>query len=84
MLAQSKSTRTVRSKGGLVRTHVKGSASTTDGTGHWRLPGWMGRSLRAIAAELKFVDSGSVDVLLYCPDELVTRTARDAEVERVH
>lgn len=67
-----------------MRTHMKETASTTDGTGHWRLPAWMNRSLRAIAAELKSVESGSVDVLLYCPDDLVTPTARDAEVERVH
>lgn len=56
----------------------------TDGTGHWRLPGWMNRSFSAIAAELKFVDSGSVDVLLYCPDALVASKPSDAEVEPVH
>lgn len=56
----------------------------TDGISHWRLRGWMNRSFSAIAAELKFVDSSSVDVLLHCSDDLVDSTQRDPQVERVH
>ena len=34
------------------------------------LSGWVGRSFDAVMADLKVVDCGSLDVLLYCPDEL--------------
>jgi hypothetical protein len=44
----------------------------------------MSRSFSAIAADLKFVDSSSIDVLLHCPDDLVDATPRDPEVDRVH
>jgi hypothetical protein len=48
----------------------------------WRLAGWMNRSFSAIVTELKFVDSGSLDVLLYCGDDLAPSTPADVEAER--
>jgi hypothetical protein len=53
-----------------------------DGIGRWRLADWMNRSRNAMLAELKFVDCGSLDVLLYCPDDLAASTPGDAEAER--
>jgi hypothetical protein len=34
----------------------------------------MSRSVEAVRAELQFVDSGSLDVLLYCPEDVAART----------
>jgi hypothetical protein len=34
----------------------------------------MSRSVEAVRAELQFVDCGSLDVLLYCPDDVATST----------
>jgi hypothetical protein len=56
--------------------------STTSGTGRRRLPEWMNRSFDALAAEVKLVDSSSLDVLLYCADDLASGGPREAEVER--
>jgi hypothetical protein len=39
----------------------------------------MTRSFEAFRADLQFVDCGSLDVLLYCSDEVATDT-RDTEV----
>lgn len=36
-----------------------------------RLPSWMSRSFDALADDLRLVDCGSLDVLLYCPDDVV-------------
>ena len=44
----------------------------------------MRRSCGAIRAELELVDSGSLEVLLYCADDLVAGTAGDVTVERHH
>ncbi|MBV8998929.1 MAG: hypothetical protein JO304_07710 [Solirubrobacterales bacterium] len=38
--------------------------------GFRRLSGWVSRSFDAAVADLKVVDCGSLDVLLYCPDEV--------------
>jgi hypothetical protein len=46
-----------------------------------RLAGWTNRFCSAMLAELKFVDCRSLDVLLYCPDDLLARTPGDAEAE---
>lgn len=53
----------------------------TDATGLWRLAGWMSRSCTAMRAELKSVDCGSLDVLLYCPDDLAASTPGRAGAE---
>jgi hypothetical protein len=54
----------------------------TGGIGLWRPAGWMNRFCSAMLAELKFVDCGSLDVLLYCPDDLLASTPGDARAER--
>jgi hypothetical protein len=41
----------------------------------------MSRSVEAVRAELRFVDSGSLDVLLYCAEDVAPGT-RDPEVAR--
>lgn len=35
-----------------------------------RLPAWMRRLRGALFADLKLVDSGSLDILVYCRDDL--------------
>lgn len=57
-------------------SHLKGEKSAT---GVRSVAGWMSRSVEAVLAELQFVDCGSLDVLLYCADDLAA-TARDPEV----
>jgi hypothetical protein len=52
------------------------------GIGPARVAGWMNRSFNAIAAELRFVDSESLDVLLYCGDDLAAVEEKDREAER--
>jgi hypothetical protein len=42
-----------------------------------RLRGWMGRLFGALYADLKFVDSASLDVLVYCADDLAVSTRGD-------
>jgi hypothetical protein len=44
-----------------------------DAIGLRRLAGWVRRSYRARLADLEPVDSSSLDVLLYCTDDLVPR-----------
>jgi hypothetical protein len=65
-----------------VLFHTKGSESMTDRVGLRGLPGWMSRSLDAMRAELKFVDSGSLDVLLYDTDDVTASTPRTVDAER--
>lgn len=49
-------------------------ATIIDGRGFRRLPWWMSRPLDALAADVRLVDSGSLDVLLYCADDVVVGT----------
>jgi hypothetical protein len=42
----------------------------TDGIGLRRVAGWVRRSCRAVLADVEPVDSGSLEVLLYCTDDL--------------
>jgi hypothetical protein len=44
--------------------------SLTDGIGLRRLASWLRRSCRAMLADLELVDCGSLEVLLYCTDDL--------------
>jgi hypothetical protein len=46
-----------------------------------RLAGWMNRSFSAIADEIRPVESGSLDVLLYCADDLAPSSATEVELE---
>ncbi len=41
-----------------------------DELGDRRPCGWMSRALAAITADLRLVDCGSLDVLLYCEDDV--------------
>jgi hypothetical protein len=41
----------------------------------------MSRSLGAMRADLEYVDSGSLDVLLYCSEEVVAGEPREAEAD---
>lgn len=42
-----------------------------------RLPAWMKRLVGALLADLKLVDCGSLDVLVYCRDDLAARAPGD-------
>jgi hypothetical protein len=39
--------------------------------------GWMNRAFAAIAADLRLVDCGSIDVLLYCTDDVAVSAPGD-------
>jgi hypothetical protein len=39
----------------------------------------MSRSFKMVMADLGFVDCGSLDVLLYCADEVASRPPSDVE-----
>ncbi|MBV9806739.1 MAG: hypothetical protein JO286_06125 [Solirubrobacterales bacterium] len=45
-----------------------------------RLSGWMSRAFIAITADLRAVDCGSLDVLLYCTDDVAASVAGDRRV----
>ncbi len=47
-----------------------------------RLSGWMSRAVAAIAADLRSVDSGSLDVLLYCPEDVSDSAPRDGRLTK--
>jgi hypothetical protein len=69
--------------GSATSDSVERNESMTDGIGPRRLADWMTRSRSAMLAEFKLVDSGSLDVLLYCEDDLAAAsTPADAEAER--
>ena len=48
----------------------------TDGIDLRHVPRWIRRSFDAILADFKVVDCGSLDVLLYCADDLDGQRAR--------
>ena len=58
-------------------SHIK-SQQTSDAPAVREVGGWMSRSVEAVRAELRFVDWDSLDVLLYCPDDVAAST-RDPE-----
>jgi hypothetical protein len=47
-----------------------------------RVAGWVRRSYDAVLADLELVDCGSLDVLLYCADDLAMTGRGDFEVDR--
>jgi hypothetical protein len=59
-------------------------AATGEPVAFGRLPGWLNRSVSAIAAELRPIDAGSLEVLLYCPDDLTPSTTAQLEPKRTH
>jgi hypothetical protein len=63
------------------------TASLADRIGMRRLAGWVRRSCRAMLADLELTDCGSLEVLLYCTDDVAVGDAsRSSEhvFERVH
>ena len=56
-----------------MQSQANPNESLTDGVGVRRFAGWVGRSCRTVLADLELADSRSLEVLLYCPDDLVVR-----------
>jgi hypothetical protein len=52
----------------------------TDRIGLRNVTGWMSRKFGAVLAEVESIDCGSLDVLLYCADDLVITTPGETEV----
>jgi hypothetical protein len=46
-----------------------------------KLASWMSRSFGAMRADLEYVDAGSLEVLLLCPDEVDAREPRERRVD---
>jgi hypothetical protein len=57
----------------VLQSQANPNRSLTGATGLRRLPGWFKHSARAVLADLEPVDSSSLEVLLYCPDDLAMR-----------
>lgn len=51
-----------------------------NGRGSRRLPSWVSRPLDALAADVRLTDSGSLDVLLYCADDVVVGKPGEARL----
>jgi hypothetical protein len=47
-----------------------------------RRASWISRSFGAILADLELVECGSLDVLLYCADDLAVTTPGDLEADQ--
>jgi hypothetical protein len=56
-----------------------GERSASERSGVRGVAEWMSRSVESVRAELRFVDCDSLDVLLYCQDDVVVST-REPEV----
>jgi hypothetical protein len=65
-----------------LQSHVNRNKSLTDRTGLRRLAHRVRCSCGAMLADLELVDCGSLDVLLYCADDLVVTRGRDFEIDR--
>lgn len=61
---------------------MKQNPLLSDGIGLRGLADWVIRSCGAAIADLKAVDCGSLDVLLYCSDDLVMTGPGDLEIDR--
>jgi hypothetical protein len=53
-----------------MRSHVHADESITDRVLLRSLAAWLSRSLDAMRADLQSPDCGSLDILLYCPDDV--------------
>lgn len=62
-----------RPEWGVVLQSQANPNRLTDAIGLRRRADWFKRSCRAVLADLEPVDSGSLEVLLYCTDDLVMR-----------
>ena len=67
-------TTAIRNEGVLCAMSGEANEPMTD---TMRLRGWMGRLFGPLLADLKFVDSASLDVLVYCADDLAVGTRGD-------
>jgi hypothetical protein len=56
-----------------LQSQANPKSSPTDAIGLRRVAGWFTRSCRAMRADLEIADSGSLEVLLYCTDDLAMR-----------
>jgi hypothetical protein len=45
-----------------------------------RLPGWVSRTFAAMTADLRLVDCGSLEVLLYCTDDVAVSAPGDRKL----
>jgi hypothetical protein len=61
---------------------VNGQKSAADAVGLRRLVGWVRRSFGAMLSDLEAVDCGSLEILLYCADDLAVSGGGDREAER--
>lgn len=57
------------------------SEGMTDGIGLTHVPRWIRRSFDVILADFKVVDCGSLDVLLYCADDLEVSAPGNLELD---
>jgi hypothetical protein len=65
-----------------LQSHVNRNKSLTDRIGLRHLAGWVRRVCGAMLADLELVDCGSLDVLLYCADDLAVTGRGDVEIDR--
>jgi len=65
-----------------LESHANQNESPTDEIGLPRLAGWVRRSCGAMLTDLELVDCGSLDVLLYCADDLAVTGPADFEIDR--
>jgi hypothetical protein len=71
--------------GVVLQSQANPKRSLMDAIGLRRLSGWLERSRRAMLADFEPVDSGSLEVLLYCTDDLAIRGEVPSRViDRVH
>jgi hypothetical protein len=64
----------------VLRSRANPDRSLIDAIGLRRLAGWLKHACRAMRADVEPVDSGSLEVLLYCPDDLAIRGEAPARV----
>ena len=63
-----------------MHSRVNPNRPLNDAIGLGRLADWVRRSYRAMRADVEPVDSSSLDVLLYCTDDLVARDETSSRV----
>jgi hypothetical protein len=56
------------------------NGTMTDAVYLRRLPNWISRLFGELVADLKLVDCGSLDVLVYCADDLTVGSTRDSRL----
>ena len=69
--------RAIRNEGLLYVMSCEPNEPMTGALDLPRLPAWMGRFFGALLADVKSVDAGSLDVLVYCRDDLAVAAPAD-------